>query len=109
MTNGRLQLQVGYTTTVIKTLITHQNIRSMPEFNIEIIRRGVELKSLWDFCALHFHIMVQMVGYILHFGFLSSAISVSEKNDTRNFYVFKLIIHLKIHNIIVTFGGLQTV
>ena len=38
--------QVGYTTTVIKMLITHQNIKSIPEFNIEIIRRGVELKSL---------------------------------------------------------------
>ena len=83
MTNGGLQLQVGYTTTVIKTLIKHQNIRSMPEFNIEIIRRGVELKSLWHFCGLHLHIMGQMVGYILHFEFLSSALFVSEKNDTR--------------------------
>ena len=46
MTNGGLHLQVGYTTTMIKTLIRHQNMRSMPEFNIEIIRRGVELKSV---------------------------------------------------------------
>ena len=85
MKNGGLQLQVGYTITVIKMSIRHQNIRSMPEFNIEIIRRGVELKSLWHFCGLHLHIMGQMVGYILHFGFLSSALFVSVKNGTRNF------------------------
>ena len=47
------------------------------------------------------------MGYILYCGFLSSALFVSEKNiDTKNFYVFKLIIHLKIPNIIVTFGRL---
>ena len=44
MTNDKLQLQVGCTTAVIKFQIRHQNIKSTQEFNIEIIRRGVELK-----------------------------------------------------------------
>ena len=102
-------MQVSYTTTVKKMLIRHQNIKSIPEFNTEITRRGAELKSVWHFCGLHLHIMGLMVGYILHFGFLISAPFVSEKNDTRNIYMFKLIIHLKISNITVAFGGLQIV
>ena len=39
--------------------------------------------------------MGQMVGYILDFEFLSSAIFVLEKNETRHFYVFKYTTHLK--------------
>ena len=108
VTNGRLQLLVGYTTPAIKMLIKHQNIKIISEFNIGIIRRGVQLKSLWHVCGLHLHIMGQMVGYVLCFGFLSSTLFFRKKNDTRNFDAFKFIIHLKIRNI-VTFGRLQIV
>ena len=45
-----------------------------------------------------------MVGYILYFGFLGLALFISKKSET-NFYVFKVIIYLKICNFIVTFGG----
>ena len=36
VTNNGFQLQLGYTTIVIKMLIRRQNIESMSEFNIEI-------------------------------------------------------------------------
>ena len=56
VTNDGLQLQVGYTTPVIKMLIRHQNIKSIPELNFEIIRRSAEVKSPWHFYGLHLHI-----------------------------------------------------
>ena len=71
---------MGYTTPVIKMFIRHKNLKSVLEFNIEITRRGVEIKSLQHFCGLHLHIMWQMMEYILYCGFLSSALFVSEKN-----------------------------
>lgn len=45
MADYNCEWQVGYTTTMIKMLITHQNIKSIPEFKTKIIS-GVELKSL---------------------------------------------------------------
>ena len=52
-------------------LMRHKNIKIIPEFNIEIIRRGAELKSWRRFCALDLRVIGQMAGYILHFGCLS--------------------------------------
>ena len=44
--------------------------------------------------------MGQILGYILSLKFLSSAVSVlQKKNETKNFYVLKFIIHLKYHDI----------
>ena len=51
--------------------------------------------------------MGQMKSYSLDIGFLSSAIFVLEKNETRNFYMLKFFIHLQITDIIVTSSGLQ--
>lgn len=66
---------MGHTNIVIKIL------------SIKILKRGVELKSLWHFCGLHLHMMEQMKGYILNFKSVSSTLFVSEKKDSRNFYV----------------------
>lgn len=50
--------------------------------------------------------MGQRVGYNLDFRFLDSALFLLEKNETENFYVFKVVIDLKIPNFILTFVGL---
>ena len=78
MAGYNCEWQVGYTTAMIKMLIAHRNIKSIPEFKTKILS-GVELKSLWHFYGLHLQLMEQRVGYILHFGFLSSTLFVSEK------------------------------
>ena len=51
--------------------------------------------------------MGKMVGYILDFGFFSSALLALEKNETKHFHLFKFIIPLKKPNITVIFSRLQ--
>ena len=51
--------------------------------------------------------MGQIVGYILDFRFLSSALFASEKNETRHLRLFKFIIPLKKPNITIIFSRLQ--
>ena len=51
--------------------------------------------------------MGKMVGYILDFGFFSSALFALVKNETKHFRLFKFIIPLKKPNITVIFSRLQ--
>ena len=112
VTNGRLQLLVGYTTPVIKMLIKHQNIKIISEFNIGIIRRGhkkrcttqISVTCLW----ITFTYNGANGGLRFMFWIFKFYTIFQKKKWYWNFDVFKFIIHLKIRNI-VTFGRLQIV